>query len=75
MSSPLPRLLCLFFAIIVVFAGTVSQARASDELERGGGGGGGKQREFDYFALALQWPGTYCQRSRHCCPNNGCCRG
>ncbi|KAL9304079.1 hypothetical protein ACSQ67_021342 [Phaseolus vulgaris] len=33
------------------------------------------QREFDYFALALQWPGTYCQRTRSCCPSNGCCRG
>ncbi|KAE9463675.1 hypothetical protein C3L33_04410, partial [Rhododendron williamsianum] len=34
-----------------------------------------KQREFDYFALALQWPGTYCQRTRHCCSSNACCRG
>ncbi|MCI95904.1 S-like RNase, partial [Trifolium medium] len=57
MSSPLTQpLLCLFLALLF-FAGTSSPARASDELERGGGGGGGgKQREFDYFALALQWP-------------------
>ncbi|KAF6137477.1 hypothetical protein GIB67_027864 [Kingdonia uniflora] len=34
---------------------------------------GGKQREFDYFVLALQWPGTICQRTRHCCASNGCC--
>ncbi|WVZ16416.1 hypothetical protein V8G54_009398 [Vigna mungo] len=33
------------------------------------------QREFDYFMLALQWPGTYCQRTSSCCPTNGCCRG
>ncbi|KAM6540630.1 hypothetical protein CsatB_005077 [Cannabis sativa] len=33
------------------------------------------QREFDYFALALQWPATYCRRSRHCCTSNACCRG
>ncbi|XP_054784268.1 ribonuclease 2-like [Prosopis cineraria] len=33
------------------------------------------QREFDYFALALQWPGTYCRRTRHCCSFNACCRG
>ncbi|RDY06661.1 Ribonuclease 2, partial [Mucuna pruriens] len=33
------------------------------------------QREFDYFALALQWPGTYCHRTRHCCSSNACCRG
>ncbi|KAA8543594.1 hypothetical protein F0562_021660 [Nyssa sinensis] len=35
----------------------------------------GKQREFDYFALALQWPGTFCRKTRHCCSSNGCCRG
>ncbi|CAL5386157.1 unnamed protein product [Camellia sinensis] len=35
-----------------------------------------KQREFDYFALALQWPGTVCQRyTSHCCSSNACCRG
>ncbi|WCJ37283.1 ribonuclease 2 [Euphorbia peplus] len=33
------------------------------------------QREFDYFKLALQWPGTYCQRTRHCCSSNACCHG
>ncbi|XP_059434252.1 ribonuclease 2 [Corylus avellana] len=33
------------------------------------------QREFDYFALALQWPGTFCRRTRHCCSSNACCRG
>ncbi|WJX86860.1 Ribonuclease 2 [Trifolium repens] len=71
MSSPLTQpLLCLFLALLF-FAGTSSSARVSDELERGGG----KQREFDYFALALQWPGTYCQRSRKCCSSNACCRG
>ncbi|KAI9178576.1 hypothetical protein LWI28_028116 [Acer negundo] len=34
-----------------------------------------KFREFDYFNLALQWPGTVCGRSRHCCSSNACCRG
>ncbi|GMN50164.1 hypothetical protein TIFTF001_019322 [Ficus carica] len=33
------------------------------------------QREFDYFALALQWPPTYCRRTRQCCSSNACCRG
>ncbi|XP_042965242.1 ribonuclease 2 [Carya illinoinensis] len=33
-----------------------------------------EQREFDYFALALQWPGTVCRRTRHCCSSNACCR-
>ncbi|KAJ1286631.1 hypothetical protein BS78_03G367200 [Paspalum vaginatum] len=32
------------------------------------------QREFDYFALALQWPGTICASTHHCCAKNGCCR-
>ncbi|KAI3961026.1 hypothetical protein MKX01_014358 [Papaver californicum] len=32
-----------------------------------------EQREFDYFALSLQWPGTICQHTRHCCAGNGCC--
>ncbi|ONK72380.1 uncharacterized protein A4U43_C04F18810 [Asparagus officinalis] len=33
-----------------------------------------KQREFDYFAFALQWPGTFCRKTHHCCSQNGCCR-
>jgi ribonuclease T2 len=33
------------------------------------------QREFDYFALSLQWPPTFCRRTRHCCSSNACCRG
>ncbi|GAB2226365.1 hypothetical protein Droror1_Dr00022169 [Drosera rotundifolia] len=33
-----------------------------------------QQREFDYFALALQWPGTVCRGTRHCCSSNACCR-
>ncbi|XP_031259045.1 ribonuclease 2 [Pistacia vera] len=35
----------------------------------------GAQREFDYFNLALQWPGTVCRRTRYCCSSNACCRG
>ncbi|KAI3760312.1 hypothetical protein L1987_50706 [Smallanthus sonchifolius] len=34
-----------------------------------------EQREFDYFALAVQWPATYCSKSTKCCTQNGCCRG
>ncbi|XP_057517090.1 ribonuclease 2-like [Amaranthus tricolor] len=33
-----------------------------------------KYREFDYFVLALQWPGTYCRNTHKCCQKNGCCR-
>ncbi|VFR01584.1 unnamed protein product [Cuscuta campestris] len=32
------------------------------------------QREFDYFKLALQWPGTGCNNTKKCCSSNGCCR-
>ncbi|KAJ4730322.1 Ribonuclease [Melia azedarach] len=35
----------------------------------------GEQREFDYFNLALQWPGSICQHTSHCCSSNACCRG
>lgn len=34
---------------------------------------GREQREFDYFNLALQWPGTICKGARHCCSSNACC--
>ncbi|XP_022985160.1 ribonuclease 2-like [Cucurbita maxima] len=34
---------------------------------------GKEQREFDYFVLALQWPGSSCRNVSMCCPTNGCC--
>ncbi|PIA63854.1 hypothetical protein AQUCO_00201286v1 [Aquilegia coerulea] len=33
-----------------------------------------QQKEFDYFLLALLWPGTLCQGTNHCCSANACCR-
>ncbi|GAV68395.1 Ribonuclease_T2 domain-containing protein, partial [Cephalotus follicularis] len=57
-------LLCLQLAITVIWLLKVT-------VEVNGRG----QKEFDYFALALQWPGTFCQRTRHCCSSNACCRG
>ncbi|XBI76189.1 hypothetical protein VPH35_069458 [Triticum aestivum] len=35
---------------------------------------GKERREFDYSALAPQWPGTICSSTRHCCTINVCCR-
>lgn len=32
-------------------------------------------REFDYFVLALEWPGTVCKNTKHCCATNACCHG
>ncbi|KAM0829766.1 hypothetical protein ACQ4PT_066661 [Festuca glaucescens] len=29
---------------------------------------------FDYYVLALQWPGSVCRQTNHCCSSNGCCR-
>ncbi|CAM0884094.1 unnamed protein product [Alopecurus aequalis] len=29
---------------------------------------------FDHYVLALQWPGTVCRQTNHCCSSNGCCR-
>ncbi|CAI9300912.1 unnamed protein product [Lactuca saligna] len=34
-----------------------------------------EQREFDYYALAVQWPPTYCSKSTKCCTQSACCRG
>ncbi|KAH0469694.1 hypothetical protein IEQ34_001252 [Dendrobium chrysotoxum] len=61
--------LCLLVLVIVDAAaarGDVVSANASGEAMA--------QREFDYFALALQWPGSYCQRTRHCCSSSACCQ-
>ncbi|OAP08323.1 hypothetical protein AXX17_AT2G36730 [Arabidopsis thaliana] len=55
-------LLLLVACIAGAFAGDVIELNRS-------------QREFDYFALSLQWPGTYCRGTRHCCSKNACCRG
>uniref|UniRef100_A0A0D9V902 Uncharacterized protein n=1 Tax=Leersia perrieri TaxID=77586 RepID=A0A0D9V902_9ORYZ len=56
--------------LLLVVAGDLVGAAAA----RHGGAVGRKQREFDYFALSLQWPGTICASTRHCCAVNGCCR-
>lgn len=56
----------LILSLLVLLA--ISREAAAKSLEAQ------KQREFDYFALALQWPGTFCQRVHHCCSQNGCCR-
>ncbi|KAL5228923.1 hypothetical protein ABZP36_017188 [Zizania latifolia] len=40
-------------------------------------GGVGRKRRwagFDYYVLALQWPGTVCRQTSKCCSSNGCCR-
>lgn len=66
---PLTLWLVLPFLVLLA-AATTSPTRATTVASSFHG-----QREFDYFAFALQWPGTYCKRTRSCCPTNGCCRG
>ncbi|KAK3031827.1 hypothetical protein RJ639_035964 [Escallonia herrerae] len=71
-SLPTTRTI-LAVQIITLFAGSfcavdVAGGRVVEAVHRG-------QREFDYFVLALQWPGTFCRRTRQCCSSNACCRG
>ena len=59
---------CVLAAWVLVAAGLADLGSARAPL------GSKPQREFDYFALSLQWPGTICASTRHCCATNGCCR-
>ncbi|GLT46097.1 hypothetical protein SLA2020_198800 [Shorea laevis] len=61
-SSSILTLLCLLLTCLIVDANDNTNAGAA-------------HREFDYFALCLQWPGTVCHGTRHCCSSNACCRG
>ncbi|CAK9178099.1 unnamed protein product [Ilex paraguariensis] len=72
-SLPTLTILSLQFLILLIGSyGTIESIGGGvvEEARRGG-----QQREFDYFQLALQWPGTYCRRTRSCCSSNACCRG
>ncbi|KAJ9565201.1 hypothetical protein OSB04_001167 [Centaurea solstitialis] len=67
----------------ILLIGSSYSGEVNGDIAAGGGGGGAvelvstvaEQREFDYFALALQWPPTYCSKSKKCCSQSGCCRG
>ncbi|KAI4326339.1 hypothetical protein MLD38_031663 [Melastoma candidum] len=67
-SSSSSSSLFLAGAILLISCSLVASGRVE------GLGDGVNLREFDYFKLALQWPGTYCRRTRHCCSTNACCR-
>ncbi|KAG4950948.1 hypothetical protein JHK85_044815 [Glycine max] len=62
---PLTSWLVLPILVLLAAPATTPPARASPVASSFDG-----QREFDYFKLALQWPGTYCKRTRSCCPTN-----
>lgn len=81
-SSSLSIQTSFLFLLLVAFSSSLfivqikSSSDAEEEFEIGGLGRdlGTEQREFDYFKLALQWPGTNCRGKHRCCPSNGCCR-
>ncbi|KAF3434935.1 hypothetical protein FNV43_RR22022 [Rhamnella rubrinervis] len=72
MASLFARLLCI--ALTTMVAVGMLEANGIG-IEIGSREVVGEFREFDYFALALQWPGTFCRQTRHCCSSNACCRG
>ncbi|KAF6164640.1 hypothetical protein GIB67_032868 [Kingdonia uniflora] len=62
-------------SIYVIFALLLLSCFCFNESHGGGEEIVGEEhREFDYFLLALLWPGTICRRIKHCCSSNGCCR-
>ncbi|KAL1541005.1 Ribonuclease 2 [Salvia divinorum] len=69
-----PRLL-IFALVLWIGLLCVAEANAGDVQGELLLRGVTDQREFDYFKLALQWPGTYCRKTSKCCSQNGCCRG
>lgn len=62
-------------AVVLAITASFCKIEEVDGTRDGRGVLFGYQREFDYFNLALQWPGTVCRRTRRCCSSNACCRG
>ncbi|GJM92198.1 hypothetical protein PR202_ga08638 [Eleusine coracana subsp. coracana] len=56
--------LCLAVAVLLASAATPPAGRGVKRRWAG----------FDYYVLALQWPGTICRQTSNCCATNGCCR-
>ncbi|KAJ1286632.1 hypothetical protein BS78_03G367300 [Paspalum vaginatum] len=63
-------LLCL----AVLLPGTLLAPFASASASSPGGSRKRRWAGFDYYVLALQWPGTICRETSTCCDTNGCCR-
>ncbi|KAF8664870.1 hypothetical protein HU200_054183 [Digitaria exilis] len=69
-------LLILCLAVLLP-AGALLAPSASASSPAAPAGGGSRKRRwagFDYYVLALQWPGTICRQTSNCCETNGCCR-
>ncbi|OEL21183.1 Ribonuclease 2 [Dichanthelium oligosanthes] len=69
-------LLCLAVLLPVALLAPSASASSSSSPAAAAGGGSRKRRwaGFDYYVLALQWPGTICRQTSNCCDTNGCCR-
>jgi ribonuclease T2 len=59
-------LVSLSFLCLAVLLATASSPATAGRKRRMAG--------FDYYVLALQWPGSVCRQTNHCCSSNGCCR-
>uniref|UniRef100_A0A453G555 Uncharacterized protein n=2 Tax=Aegilops tauschii subsp. strangulata TaxID=200361 RepID=A0A453G555_AEGTS len=55
-----------FLCLAVLLPGALLASPAAGRKRR--------QAGFDHYVLALQWPGTVCRQTNHCCSSNGCCR-
>jgi ribonuclease T2 len=60
-------LVSLSFLCLAVLLATASTSTATAGRKR-------RMAGFDYYVLALQWPGSVCRQTNHCCSSNGCCR-
>ncbi|KAL6614007.1 hypothetical protein ACP70R_036277 [Stipagrostis hirtigluma subsp. patula] len=70
------RLLLLPLSLLCVAVLLPGALLASASSSPAAAARGGKRRwaGFDYYVLALQWPGTLCRQTTNCCSTNGCCR-
>ncbi|KAI3678633.1 hypothetical protein L6452_37933 [Arctium lappa] len=66
--------------LLILLIGSSYSVEVTGDIAGGGGAVQlvstvAEQKVFDYFALALQWPPTYCSKSTKCCSQSACCRG
>lgn len=81
--ASLPTQVVVFIQLLMLLIASIcvmqinGSGDVGEELDGGETGRGlaSEQREFDYFKLALQWPGTICRGKHRCCSSNGCCQG
>ncbi|KAL3653223.1 Ribonuclease 2 [Castilleja foliolosa] len=73
-SLPTRQMQCAFISLLWIGLSCIAvEINGDGDFGELFGRLGNKQREFDYFMLSLQWPGTACRATRHCCSSNACC--